>query len=197
VGNYVTLEQVRNVGQWGDLALDEWGVIAVDSAEEAIEAYTNRRFYQGGTADVRYFTAESSGYVKIDDLVTLATLKTDDDADGTYETTWGSTERVLSPYNAAAFDKPYTKIEVAASVPRTFPATARGVEVTGTFGWPTVPDRVVQATLIQAQRFLKRARSSTMGIEAVMVDGSPIRLRSKLDADVEVMLSRLVRYEVL
>jgi hypothetical protein len=197
VGNYVSLEQIRGVGQWGDLAIDQWGVIAIDSAEEAIESYCDRRFYQGGTADIRYYTADSAGYVLIDDLSTLASLKTDDDFDGVYETTWASTERVLAPYNAAADSRPYTKIEVSAAIDRTFPATPRGVQVTGTFGWPAIPDRIVQATLIQAQRFLKRARSSPMAIESVRVDGTPIRLRNKLDPDVEVMLGRLVRHRAL
>lgn len=197
MSNYVTLEQLRDLGQWGDLALDQWGQYALNAAEEAIDSYCNRRFNQGGTADVRYYTTDASNRVLIDDLSTLATLKTDDDADGTFESTWATSDRVLAPYNAAAQTKPYTRIEVAPAGSRTFPTTRRAVEVTGTFGWPAIPSRVVQATLIQSQRFLKRARSAPMGIETVTLDGQPVRLRNKLDPDVEVMLAPLRKVPVL
>jgi hypothetical protein len=196
MSNYVTVEMIRDLGQWGDLALDTWGQYAIDSAEEAIESYCNRRFYQSGTAEVRYYTAEDAAHVLIDDLSTLASLKTDDNGDGTFETTWTASERLLAPYNASADGKPYTSIEVSVDVARTFPRLRRAVEVTGTFGWPAVPDRVVQATLIQAQRLLKRARSSPMAIETVSIDGTPIRLRNKLDPDVEVMLGSLRKVPV-
>jgi hypothetical protein len=194
VSNYLTLEQLRTSSQLGDLPVDDFAQIAIDSAEEAIEAYCGRRFWKdsGGTA-VRYFSADDSYCVVVDDLVTAGTVATDNDGDGVYETTWDATAFSLSPINAAAKDKPYTRILTTPLATQTFPSGRNGVKVTGDWGWPSIPQRVVQATLIQATRFFKRARSSPMGIETVTIDGQPVRIRAKLDADVEVMLSSLIR----
>ncbi len=188
--NYITLEQLRKAGSWGDLPLDEFGVPAIEAAEEAIEAYCSRVFYRSGTV-TRYYTPEDALSTRIDDLVSAATVATDEDGDGTYETTWASTEYLLAPYNAQADGEPYRYIEASAAVARSFPALRRSLAITGVWGWPAVPDRVVEATIIQASRFLKRTRSSPFGIETVMLDGTPVRLKDRLDPDVCVMLDGL------
>ena len=195
MSSYITMEELRSNSGLGDLAIDVEGQRAIDAAEESIEAYCNRFFYQSATA-TRYYTALSAGLCITDDIVSAATVTTDDDGDGTFETTWDAADYYLAPYNAAADAEPYTKIEASPDGTEEFSAYRRGVAVTGVFGWPAIPARVKQAVIIQATRYLKRARSSPFGIEAVTVDGTPIRLRKGLDTDVEIMLSDLRRHVV-
>lgn len=190
MSNYVSMEELRRSSQLGDLPVDYEAQAALDAAEEAIEAYCGRKFWKDAADVTRYFQGQVS-FVLIDDLATLTSLKTDDDGDGTFESTWASTDYVLAPYNAAADSRAYSRIELAPTGRFRFPTWARGVQVIGKFGWPAVPARVAQATMIQATRFLKRARSAPFGIETITVEGAPVRLRSRLDPDVEVMLSRL------
>lgn len=197
MSNYLTLAEFKENSYLGDMPVDAYAQLAIDAAEEAIEAYTERRFYQGGTADAYYYTATDTKYLPIDDLVSLVSLKTDDNADGTYETTWAAADSLLAPYNASIIEQPYTRIETNAAVSRTFPLTPKGVEVTGQFGWPAIPDRVKDATLLQAVRFYKRFREAPFGVAGVSLDGSALRLLSRLDADVELMLSRLRRVPVV
>jgi len=192
MSNYVTLERFRASAVLGDQPLDLDAQLAIDAAEESIEDYCNRRFYQSGTAVARYYTAESDQFVVIDDLTTLSSLKTDEDGDGTYEIAWTSGEYVLVPFNAEEDGEPYTRIFNDDEQSETFPATRKGVEVTGTWGWPAVPDRVIQATILQAARFLKR-REAPFGVAGFTAEGGAIRLRDRLDPDVEMMLERLRR----
>ncbi len=197
MSNYVTLEDLRSNSSLGDLPVDVEAQRAIDAAEEAIESYCGRTFYQMTNA-TRYYTADRLYTLYPDDIVTAGTVLTDDNADGTHETTWATTDYNVGPYNAEAYGRPYTFIEVSAAGLRMFPkAIPRGVKIIGTFGWPAIPDAIVQATIIQATRFLKRARSSPFGIETVAVDGTPVRLRNKLDPDVEVMLGTLRKRMVL
>ncbi len=195
MSNYLTLEEFKANSGLSEVPVDAFAQVAIDAAEEAIESYCGRVFTQSGTV-TRYYTPDDQLEVPVDDLVTAATVLTDDDGDGTYETTWASTEYLLAPYNAATDGKPYTRLEANAAVTRTFPLVAKGLQITGTWGWPAVPDRVKQATLLQATRLFKRTRSSPFGVEAVTIDGSPVRLRAELDPDVRMMLAGLRRWGV-
>ncbi|HEU4864986.1 MAG TPA: hypothetical protein VFT76_01955 [Actinomycetota bacterium] len=194
MSNYVTMEDFRRTAQLGDLPIDEQAQIALDAAEEAIEDYCGRRFYLDEEPTTRFYRGVSNGReVWVDDLVSVSTLEGDDDGDGTYETTWTSGDYRLAPYNASADGRPYTRIETSPLGTKRFYSHAAAVRLTGIFGWTAVPDRVKQATSLQALRWLKRVRSAPLGVEAIVIEGAPVRVRNRVDPDVEVLLAPLRR----
>ena len=87
--------------------------VAIESVSRWIDDYCWRRFYKNTEDETRYYTAPSSYYLHTDDIVSITTLKTDDDGDRTYETTWATTDYDLIPYNATVLGVPYTSIVVS------------------------------------------------------------------------------------
>ena len=105
---YVELEEFKETMVLGGTAFADGDIrIALQSASRAIDQATNRRFYpDSDAAQVRYYNPLTDTFVRIDDLVTLTSIKTDPGGDGTYEETWASTDYVLSPQNAVALGEP-------------------------------------------------------------------------------------------
>lgn len=153
---YATLAELKARIGTALSANDDALTQCLEAASRAVDGFTGRRFYQD-SAQTRYFTADDSGYLEVDDLVSVTTLQTDGDGDRTYEDTWTSTDYDLEPYNAAVIAFPYTSIQTTPDGDYTFPAGIRkGVKIVGTWGWPSVPDPVTEATLLLAARLAKR-----------------------------------------
>lgn len=107
----------------------------LEAATRAVDNYTARRF-QPYTATL-YYQALSSYRIDIDDLLSITTLKTDANNDGTYERTWDSDDYDLLPYNAQARREPYTAIEITDTGlgNETFPTTKKSTEIAGVWGY--------------------------------------------------------------
>lgn len=76
-------------------------------------------------------------------------VRTDEDGDGVYETTWDAADYELAPLNAALGPqaKPWTEIRAIGS--KNFPISGMGrniqgrkTKVTAIYGWPAVPETV-------------------------------------------------------
>lgn len=120
-----------------------------------------QRFFYRQTA-TKTFTAIDLYCLPIPDLVSITTLKTDVDGDGTYETTWAVGDRQLLPVNAAVELEPEPYTEIAAVGALTFPVVygapglrTNRVQVEGVWGWPEVPEPVREAAKILAGDYLK------------------------------------------
>jgi len=125
-----------------------------------IEEYTGRRFWDSAAGTVRYFTASSAAVLFVDDVTTITAVETDENGDRTYEHTWASTDYDLLPYNASELSKPYTRLRVTPTGNYAFPAgVPKGVKITGTWGWPSVPDLVREITLLEASRLWAQGKS--------------------------------------
>lgn len=132
----------------------------VTSVSRMIDQHCGRHFYRDGTTEVpvaRVFEVENLSELELgpfNDLVSITSLKTDDNGDGTYETTLSASNYQLCPVNAVsrgAYAEPYTEIDLLNAT--TFPsAVASGreylIEVSGVWGWPAVPAEVRQAARI-------------------------------------------------
>jgi hypothetical protein len=195
---YATLAELRAfvgipVADTGD---DTVLQLALDAAEEQIDGYTFRQFAADGTATVRTYAAAVPSSLDIDPVTTTVGLivKTDDNADGVFETTWTlGTDFRLLPLNAQAEGKAWTRIQGLGT--RSFPRHAYwpGVQVTAKFGWVgAVPDAVKEATLLQASRLFMR-RNAPFGVAGSPDMGSEVRLLAKLDPDVEALVRRYRR----
>lgn len=69
------------------------------AVSEAVDGYCNRHFY--ALTETRYFDGSGGAALSLPDLVTVGSLKSDDDDDGVHETVWAADEYQLLPLNAA------------------------------------------------------------------------------------------------
>lgn len=108
--------------------------ILLETAARAIDNHCNRSFYcWEGT---RYYDGFGDMFLCEDDILSITTLKTDDNADGTYENSYTAVEDyLLYPLNK------YPKLwaEISSRTSREFLSFAngvkKGIEIVGVFGY--------------------------------------------------------------
>lgn len=174
--SYVTSNEYKDFVHvdTADTADDTEINLAIAAASRAIDSYCNRQFGQITSATTRYFEAESRNYVKIFDLYTTTqlTVALDLDNDGVFEETLTlDTDFRLVPRNAPGDLEPWTGIELIPGGTYAFPHypyylahyPCTLVEVSARWGWTAVPDSVKQATLLQADVFMKRRQAGLAG----------------------------------
>lgn len=186
---YSTLAQVKAALRITDSVDDSLLEMAVESASRAIDQYTNRSFYNAGTA-VRYYAPADSLNVEIDDLISLSSLQTMSDDEVVYDTTWASDDYQLEPLNGIVdgIAQPYNHIRAIGDYTFLTLSGEATVKVTGVWGWNAVPIQVTQATVIQASRIFKRL-DSPLGI--ISGELGSMRVGSRLDPDVAQLVDAL------
>jgi len=181
---YATLVEVKAALRITDSVDDSLLDMAVESASRLIDGYAGRQFYSSGTA-TRYFVAYDDFNVEVDDLANgTVTITTAQDADGVFDTTWGTDDYQLEPLNQIldGIGWAFTSIRAVGDFLWPISGGEALIKVQGTFGWPAVPIAVKQACIIQASRIFKRL-DSPLGI-AGFGDLGAIRVSSQLDPDV-------------
>ncbi len=170
----------------------------INAVSRLIDRYCKRRFYTTSADETRYYTAtDPAVFFSPDDILSVTTLKTDDDGDRTHETTWTAlTDYLPWPYNATLDSVPYTQIKVSPATTKAFPLGDRGVQIVGEFGYCATgshPAQIAEACLLQCERLYKR-KDAPFGI-AGAGDMGQMRMviPNKLDPDVEQLLSPFVR----
>jgi hypothetical protein len=165
----------------------------IEGVSRLIDEYCTRHFYKSSAHEKRYFTPKWVDLLKVDDLVSITTLKTDEDWNRIYEYSWGPTDYDLEPLNAAQDGKPYTQIRTTPMGLYLFPRIRRSVEIDGIWGWPAIPMLVKEACLLQTIRLFKK-KDAPLEAEGAIPFGM-VRLPSRLDPDVEEMLGLLRRLD--
>lgn len=206
---YIELDDLKSALQIQDDDLDVRLDRVIESASRAIDKVCRRKFFRE-TLTV-YLGAERRHRVDpfserrvaglhslaVGDLISITTLKTDDDGDRTFETTWDAArDYYLAPVNAPNVPKPYSHIEIDAANGRySFPAGLKGVEIIGTWGYAfdygsgkiTAPPDVAEACLLLATRYLKRKDAPLGIIETSGLDRTE-EIRVASDPDVKALL---------
>lgn len=189
---YATLAELKGYVGITDTADDVTLQLALDAAALQVDQFCDRTFAADASPTVRYYSPTDPGRLDIDPISTLTGLivATDENGDGTYETTWTiNTDYRVEPVNAGAAGQPWTWLTALGT--RWFPRLQYrpGVSVTARFGWPggVAPAAVKQATLLQASRLWKR-KDAPFGVAGSVEFGSELRLLAKLDPDVESLL---------
>jgi hypothetical protein len=165
---------------------------ALKSASRSIDRTTGRRFWLDDSVVTRTYRldgrvlCESDGDVLlVDDIgdVTGLVVETGTTGSGTYTAITGYE---TSPDNALADGYAITGLLKPHGV---WGTSSTRIRVTAKFGWPAVPDDIVQACLIQASRLFKRADSP----EGVMgsAEWGVVRL-SRRDPDVWALIEPYV-----
>lgn len=165
--------------------------IAIQAASSWLDDYFDTTFY--AVTATQYFTARWYDLLHVPDLLTVTTLKTDEDGDGTYETTWTTSDYRLEPVNAAARRNPipYRQIRIKeVSGSYNFPTGVEyGVEIAGTWGYCTAANRpaeIKQWTLLMAHRLWRR-KDAIFGIAGTPALGVQV-VQAKITADEDLML---------
>jgi hypothetical protein len=187
--SYATLAQFKAAVGITDSTDDTALQNVLDATDTLIDLYCDRKTGFGTASETRFYTAEDYEYVLTDDLVSVTTLQTDDDANGTYETTWtAGTDYVLAPRNAALDGFPYTEIDTSVTWPRNFPKDVYlGVRVVGVFGFPSVPAAVKQAEIIQAGA-VWNSRTAPFGVIGSADLGGILRMSRALHPEAALIL---------
>lgn len=194
---YCTLSEVKQAAEidTDDVADDDRLDRMIEAVSRAIDKHCRRRFY--AVSETRLYTAEHGDLCLIDDLVSLTSLKTDDDGDRTFDETWAATDYILLPANAALHNEPYTRILTAPRGSKRFPGLANGVQVIGSFGYSTsTPPEVREACLLWSLRVFMR-RHAVFGVKGSTVMGEVTLRMPPPDPDVALLLRSFRRGDSL
>ncbi len=193
---YCSLSEIKAALRITDSVDDDLLELSVNAASREIDGYCERVFY--ATSATRIYAPQSSVLCEIDDLISITTLKSSSDGDGTFDVTWASTDYQLEPLNSlnGGLSSPYTRIRAVGDY--LFPEFPNyglnheaTVQVVGSFGYSaTTPDAVKQACIILAMRQFKRY-DSPLGV-AGFGDIGVMRV-SRVDPDVAALLEPYVK----
>jgi hypothetical protein len=165
---------------------------AIESVIEAISREIDnicwQRFFTTAADETRYYTAENRYTLILPyPLVSVNTLKTDEDGDRTYEVTWTTSDYDKMPYNATLNGEPYRWLETTPNGDYSFPAgIAKGVEISGKFGWSSAPLPVVEACLLGSHRLMAR-RNSPYGVSGAAAMGNLTLTVKQMKSDPDIM----------
>ena len=115
----------------------------LETVSRFIDRYCNRHFFV--LLEARKFDGDGRDKLNVPDLISVTTLKTDDNKDRTFETTWATTDYLLYPTTASptkVWGRPYTRVlvDIEAGKKSKFPAGMQTVEINGTWGYREITE---------------------------------------------------------
>lgn len=163
---------------------------AILAASRAIDGMCGREFNQSESDEYRFFDASNDRRcwgiepLSLGDVVSVTEIASDDGS-GAYADVWDVDGYVLFPRRPRS-GWPYKEVRPAPiGSSLSWPLTGYPIRVAGVFGWPEVPEPIVQATMRYAERLWALSRAplglSSQGEFASMIKGS--------DADVKLLVS--------
>jgi hypothetical protein len=170
---YCTLQELKSYMGISTVSNDVVLEVAINTSSRAIDQHCGRRFTKDTSATARTYPADDPYCIEVDDFWTTSGLivRTDEDNDGTFETTWAATDYELAPANGMVSGLtgfPYWRVRAVDS--KRFPAALKRTQVaqvTAQWGWNAVPSAVYQSCLELAKDAFKarEATSSILGNE--------------------------------
>jgi hypothetical protein len=173
----------------------------INAVSRMIDRYCGRRFFL--TTETKKFTPEHPSYLNIPDLMSLTSLKTDEDMDYTYEYTWTTSDYSLLPYNAQSYATelmPYNRIEIKYNSNYYFPTNKESTQIIGSWGYciattgtadATCPHDVKEACYLQCIKQYERRKTPNVVLGSSAF--GTIEIPEALDPDVKFMLSPFVK----
>src|SRR5262245_40192263 len=165
---YVSVEALKSRFQVTGTNDDLEFHAACFASSRSLEQYCRRHFYRTAS-EARSFNPTDLYCLPLPafcDLVSVTTFKTDEGGDGTFETTWTTSDYQLlcadgTPnVNAGAETRPYTQVRAIGA--RVYPllytnpmTRSNRIEITGVWGWPAVPWSIKKAAEIVAMETFK------------------------------------------
>jgi hypothetical protein len=191
---YATLAEVKLAARIQDTIDDALLELSIESASRDIDAYTERVFFStGATAVTRIYIPQDLYLLETDDIISVTTIKSDSTGEGGFDLTWDDADYQLEPLNgiAGGITTPFTRIRAVGSKlwpiyePRDINAGQASVQITGVFGFASIPIAIKQATVLASLRAYKRYESPT-GVLGFS-DMGVVRV-GRLDPDVQRLI---------
>ena len=116
--------------------------VLVENVSEAMDRFLQREIMP--LVGTRHYSGPGGGTLIVDDLISVTSLKEDDNMDGTFNVTWGTNDYHLAPYNAEPtkeWGRPYTRLEVSEKSNGTqdeFRKGRQNYQIVGTWGYQYV-----------------------------------------------------------
>ena len=174
---YVSLDALKSAGVLNITGSGNDGRLRTlaENASRVVDRYCNRHFYV--LVATRKFDGLGATSLLVPDLVSVDAngLKTDDDRDRTFETTWAAGDYLLRPSNADPASpmnpqsRPYVElaVDVDAGTKSDFPAGMQTVQIAGQWGW---------------WRHLKRANETANAIADATTESVTVSSRTDVEA---------------
>lgn len=190
-GDLQTLKQMLSIN---DTARDNLLTLTLTSASRQIDRMCSRRFYLDAAETSRLYTPDrreawyvSGGSIQVDDFGSTTNLKIEEgftswNGIGATSFTDITNDYTLMPDNALALGFPITAVRRAIG---TIVDPYIQLRVTAQWGWPYVPDDIIQATYIQAARLYRR-KDSPEGVLGNSEWGT-VRV-ARIDPDVDALI---------
>jgi len=186
------LTQLKSALRLSDSIDDTNLTLALNAAEEAINAWCGRTFGSAGTVDsTRTYAAGKPDDVEVDDLTSITTVEYSRDG-----STWNATtDYQTEPLNrfTDGMSWPITRLRTINAFSWPVMNGIQTVRVTGVFQFGSVPSSVTQAEVLQASRVFARL-SSPLGVAGFAEGIGGMYVRGGLDVDVQQLLMPYRRY---
>lgn len=162
--SYATISELRNqFADDGEVTSEELLIRALNAASRAIDRYCGRKFWPDTSATARRYRPDDPDVAWTHDISTTTGLviATDTTGDGTYATTWATTDYDLEPLDADMDGDAYAWWRIIPTDRYTFPTSGRRppLRVTAKWGWSAIPDDINEATILRAASLFKRKDS--------------------------------------
>lgn len=191
---YATLDELKKFVTIDTAVVDRDDLltIALDAAHDDLEGDCGRRFYLDASATARTYDPadrivvdRGRQFLLVDDIGSTTDLVVE-----TGVSTWTAVTGTVEyrPENALVRGRAITSLMSPTGLWPTDPFTR--VRVTARWGWPAVPPRVKEATLLSASRYYAR-RKSPQGVVGT-ADWGQITVR-RSDPDYLALISQFAR----
>lgn len=197
---YCTLAEVKSALRITDNADDTALTRTIKAASRRIDQKCNRRFWIDDTVSARTYAIKTPMLVLVDDIATTTGLivEIDTTGNGAWDALVNGSDYQLEPLNALAQGFPVNTIRslntqsFPTSTPTFWPtpyAQQALMRVTAKWGFPTVPDQVVEACIMLAARQFRRL-DSPLGV-AGFGEMGVVNVR-RFDPDIDELLAPFV-----
>lgn len=121
---------------------DSRQLILLESMSREVDRYCNRQFF--AEAGTKLYSGQGTAFLIVHDLISVSSIEEDSRGAGTFDTTWGTNDYYLSPYNAnptVEYGRPYNLIELNRNSNGTqeeFLRGQRNYRISGTWGYVSV-----------------------------------------------------------
>lgn len=195
VHDYISLGEVKETLSIGAQTYADDDIQAsITASSRAIDKLCNRRFWKDTGANDRKFYPRAPAVLLIDDLAEFTSFTNVGGSSWVLDTDFwlapATASSDLEPWTAIrTINKAFTYYGLDASCP-----TADGrVTIRGKWGWPQIPEAIVEATRILTVRLCRRKREAAFGVIGFGVDGGVMQI-ARVDPDVQMLIEPYRRF---
>lgn len=195
VNGYCTLAEAKSALRITDNVDDAILEREIESASRRVDGFCGRFFYQRQATINCYPYNEYLLVFPADVATTAVTIKIDSTGNGTYATTLAfGVDYILEPTDTVLQSRPYRQARMVGG--QTFPLEVQPsfptCQVAATYGWPSIPNDIREATILLTIRQFARLNAA-LGVVGFADMAVSVRA---VDPDVRDLLQPYVLYGI-